>query len=811
MSSFRPSFVVGIGGGAGALYALAKLFKAMPADTGCAFVLLRTIREPATSMCAAMLQRASDMPVVVVRHAQQLQANTIYLMADDFWVDVSLHELNPVRVSRPGDFGPVDGLFAGLGSSWAERSIGIVLSGNGNDGANGATSLVDAGGLMLTQSQDSAELPQMPGATLARGCVQDSLPPADLAGVLCAFVQGCGNATGAEYFPARYAGLRQLQALHRRINALSVSAAQTGSDNKRVRKPLSITDAVTGQLQTAEDEALRIAATTFEAQDAMLVLDGDGAILRANKSFSRLFSVDADALAGEQPEFVFADIHDEQWRAQMREALRRDGVWTGELLCRRSDDSVFPCWHRMTAVRNSLDQTTHFVGMFNDITERKQAEEKIRRLAFTDPLTDLPNRRLILERLTQRLEITGKEKSFGAILLLDLDRFKTLNDTLGHEVGDQLLMQVSRRLQHSVRGSDTVGRLGGDEFLIVLNELSRTAHDAAGAAEAIAGSVRDVLARPFTLNGMTIESGASIGICLFSGEPTSIDTLLRHADLALMQARQAGRHMVRFYNPVMQAKVDARTVLDLSLRRAIAQGDLMMMYQPQIDRQGKLMGAEGLIRWRDRERGLVLPGEFIGHAEETGLILPIGRWVLETACQQLLAWSRHERTRDLKLSVNISPRQFRQTDFAGAVRELLEETGVNPSLLRFELTENVLLEDPEDAIVRMGEIRKLGVGISIDDFGTGYSSLSYLKRLPVDQLKIDKSFVDDLIGNEDDAAIIRAIIGMGRSMNLQVFAEGVETQAQYEFLEKSGCDAFQGYLFGKPVAGTGELLAATAG
>lgn len=791
MATEQPSFLVALGGGAGSLFALAQFFKCLPADTGCTFLVMRTIDEPGLSMCAAMIGRATDMRVVRVTESTDLHANTVYLLDSRCVPEVvpgALRLHPPQAVTAQSEQratpGRLDVLLESLAASWAERAVAVVLSGDGTHGTDASVALADAGALVLAQAPDTAECAQMPQHVIQRGCVHSNLPPADLAGLLCAFVTGCADGEAGSFFGQRYAGLRQLQALHRRI-------ADAGDTSSHGLQPLI--DRV------------------FDAHEASLLLDANGSIVKANRSFLDLFGYESVALIGRQPDLVIAQLHDPLWRDAMRESLRCDGAWRGELLCRRSDDSVFACWHRISAVRAAGRSVSHYVATYADISDRRRAEERVKRLALTDSLTGLPNRRLVLERLQTRIAGAAQQKAWGAVLMLDLERFRTLNATLGHAVGDQLLRQVGRRLRHELPAIDLVGRLSGDEFFVVPHQLDETARQAAHRASACAARLRDSLQKLFVINGIAIESGASIGICLYGKEQTSVDTLLRHADLALIQARRAGRQKIRFYNPVMQAQVDARTVLDLSLRRAIAQGDLMLMYQPQFDRAGRLMGAEGLIRWRDQDRGLVLPGEFIAHAEQSGLILPIGQWVLETACQQLVAWSRHAATRDLRLSINISPRQLRQADFAEVVKAQLAESGANPALLQFELTENVLLDDPEQAIARMHEIRALGVGISIDDFGTGYSSLSYLKRLPVDQLKIDKSFINDLHSSRDDAAIVRAIIDMGRSMSLQVFAEGVETREQHEFLASHGCDAFQGYLFGKPVAGTGELLAAVNG
>lgn len=557
-------------------------------------------------------------------------------------------------------------------------------------------------------------------------------------------------------------------------------------------------------------EQQRIAATTFESQDAMIVMDSRGHILRANRAFSQLFGFEAEEIVGSDLDFLYAPDRDEGWKQEMHKELRQETHWSGEVSCVRKSGAMFPCWHRITSVSDDTGRATHFVGAYADISDRKESEERIRKLAFFDPLTNLPNRRLLLDRLAHRLAASKRHESYGALLFLDLDHFKRLNDNFGHDVGDKLLVEVARRLRRCSRGVDTIARFGGDEFLVIVDDLSQDSRQAAAQAESVADKIRAELGKHYDFIGNEHDFGVSIGICLFFGDETSVDTLLKQADMALYQAKEAGRNSIRFYNPVLQAQIDSRAELDFLLRHAIGRGELLLFYQPQLMRGGALMGAEALLRWRHPERGVVLPGTFITHAEETGLILPIGRWVLETACQQLASWARFDSTRHLKLSVNISPRQFRQSDFVDQIKLILAETRADPRLLNLELTESVLIDNIEDAIERMRALKDIGVGFSIDDFGTGYSSLSYLKRLPVDQLKIDKSFVRDIANDPDDAAIVKAIIGMGRSLDLLVFAEGVETGAQYDFLERNGCDAFQGFLFGRPVAGTNELLASVA-
>ena len=437
-------------------------------------------------------------------------------------------------------------------------------------------------------------------------------------------------------------------------------------------------------------------------------------------------------------------------------------------------------------------------GISTDITEHKKNLEKINQLAFYDPLTGLPNRRLLLDRLQQALAKHARGLQQGALLFIDLDNFKDLNDTLGHDMGDQLLQQVTERLSSHVRAQDTLARLGGDEFVLMLEGLSLKPEQAGQQVEHVGNKIIKALAVPYTLQGRSYISTASIGIALFPMEDSTVDEVLKRADMAMYQAKAAGRNALRFFDPAMQAEVSARASLESDLRQSLDQHDFILHYQPQVDAHGQLVGAEALVRWLHPLRGLVPPGEFIPLAESTGLILPLGRLILHSACQQLVAWAAHPQLAQLTLAVNVSARQFHHPDFVEDVFANLAESGANPQRLELELTESQLVEDVEVLIGKMRLLKARGVHLALDDFGTGYSSLNYLKRLPLDKLKIDQSFVRDLLEHPSDAAIVRTILALGANLNLSVTAEGVETQAQYEALQGMGCKRFQGYLFAKP-------------
>lgn len=448
---------------------------------------------------------------------------------------------------------------------------------------------------------------------------------------------------------------------------------------------------------------------------------------------------------------------------------------------------------------DSMGQFRGYRGIGRNITERKYAEAQIERLAFFDVLTGLPNRRLLLDRLHKALASSQRDKTPGALLFIDLDNFKDLNDTQGHDVGDLLLQQVAQRLLACVRETDTVARLGGDEFVVMLQNLDAAREQASVQVEQVGKKILAVLNQPYVLGGVDHHSTPSLGVALFEGDEQTMDELLKQADLAMYEAKAAGRNTIRFFDPTMQALVAKRTALEVDLRYGLSRYELVLYYQPVVDVDGRMMGVEALVRWRHPRRGLVSPAEFIPVAEQTGLILPLGQWVLETACQQLAAWATQGARAALTMAVNVSARQFKQPDFVQQVLGLLRKTGANPARLKLELTESLLLSDTQDAIRKMTELQAAGVGFSLDDFGTGYSSLSYLKLLPLQQLKIDQSFVRDVLSDPNDAAIARTILALGQSLGFQVVAEGVETVGQHEFLLLNGCTLFQGYLFGRPV------------
>ncbi len=543
----------------------------------------------------------------------------------------------------------------------------------------------------------------------------------------------------------------------------------------------------------------RIAATTFESQQGMFITDAKGVILRVNQAFTEITGYSAEECVGRTPKLLSSGRHDAAFYQAMHESLARTGTWQGEIWNRRKNDEVFPEWLTISAVRDSEGCVTHYVSTLMDITLRKAAQEEIRHLAFYDPLTGLPNRRLLHDRLRVAMAASARRDRQGALLFIDLDNFKTLNDTLGHAMGDLLLQQVAKRLSGCVRDRDTVARLGGDEFVVMLEDLGTQSQEAAKQSRIVGEKILGVLNRPYDLAGSEYHNTPSVGITLFGGQQEDIEELMKRADLAMYEAKATGRNTFRFFDPQMQAVVTARVALERDLREALQKQEFFLCYQPQVDSAGRIVGAEALLRWQHRQRGFVSPAEFIPLAEETGLILPLGLWVLETASAQAAVWAAEAGREDFTVSVNVSARQLLQPNFVEQVLGVLGNTGTNPHNLKLELTESMLLDKNQEIIAKMTALKERGVGFSLDDFGTGYSSLSYLKRLPLDQLKIDQSFVRDLLTDPNDEAIARTIVALASSLGLSVIAEGVESVEQRDVLAAQGCHTYQGYLFSRPL------------
>ena len=548
------------------------------------------------------------------------------------------------------------------------------------------------------------------------------------------------------------------------------------------------------------EDKLRQAATVFDnSAEGVIISTPDGAIMAVNRAFTEITGYAESEVAGCNPRMFQSGRHDKKFYREMWDCIASNGRWQGEVWNRRKSGETFPEWISVTAVHDKHKRLTNYVATFSDITHQKQAEERIQLLAFSDPLTSLPNRRLLLDRLEHALVVSSRNKRHGALFFIDLDDFKGLNDTRGHYVGDLLLKQVALRIVGCVREGDTVARFGGDEFVVMLEDLSDNAREATSHAESVGAKILAALNQPYMLQDSPHHSTPSIGVTLFGSQQSTLEELLKQADLAMYRAKASGRNALRFFDPEMQAVVAARVAMEADLRQGLLKKQFILHYQPQVDHTSRVTGAEALIRWRHPQRSMVSPAEFIPLAEETGLILPLGLWVLESACEQLNAWAKRPETAHLTMAVNVSAHQFRQPDFVDQVRVVLTRNAIDAGKLKLELTESLLLDDVEDVIAKMSALKTSGVCFSLDDFGTGYSSLSYLKRLPLDQLKIDQSFVRDVLVDPDDAAIARTIVTLAHSLGMGVIAEGVETDDQLLFLASHGCHAYQGYLFSRPL------------
>jgi diguanylate cyclase (GGDEF)-like protein/PAS domain S-box-containing protein len=572
------------------------------------------------------------------------------------------------------------------------------------------------------------------------------------------------------------------------------------TENRRITQHLRSANVGLGEQLGQAERDLRIAAIAFESQEGIVVTDARAVIQRVNKAFTRITGYSAAEAIGRTPALLQSGRHDHQFYAGMWDTLANQGFWQGEVCNRHKDSTLFTERLAISAVKDAHGVVSHYVGYLADITREKAAESRAHHLAYFDDLTELPNRRLLYDRLEHALAWSSRGREYCALLFVDLDHFKNVNDTIGHHAGDELLRQAAQRMRLAVREGDTVARFGGDEFVIVLEDLGTDASLAALRAGQIADKLRRVMADKYALGTQSFFCTASLGVTLFRGGDDSVEAILMHADLAMYRAKEDGRNNLRFFEEKMQTELNARTALEAELRHGIEHGEFVLHYQAQTDRAGHVIGAEALLRWRHPQRGSLAPAEFIGVAEDTGLIVPLGQWVLEQACRQLHAWAGREATRELTLAANVSSRQFAQADFVDGVQRALQAADAPSRRLKIEITESMVLDNLDDAFAKMGALKALGIGFALDDFGTGSSSLSYLTRLPLDQIKIDKSFVDDLPDDPQDAMVAQTIITMAKGLGLHVIAEGVETAAQHDFLLRHGCDAFQGYLMGRPQA-----------
>jgi diguanylate cyclase (GGDEF)-like protein/PAS domain S-box-containing protein len=549
--------------------------------------------------------------------------------------------------------------------------------------------------------------------------------------------------------------------------------------------------------QVRAEARLRQAASVFSStEEGVVITDPSGVIIDVNPAFTEITGYSRAEAIGNNPRILRSDRQDAAFYAALWQSLNATGRWQGEIWNRRKSGEIYPEWLTINAVRDEGGRLVNYVAVFSDISGIKQSQAQLAHLAHHDPLTDLPNRLLFHDRLGHALSRADRDGSQLGVLFIDLDRFKHINDSLGHLAGDGLLQEVARRLTGAVRREDTVARMGGDEFTLLLEDLRRP-EDAA----VLARKLLEALGDPYAIAGRELFVTASVGISLYPRDGRSAEELVRNADAAMYQAKDAGRNGYHFYTPELTAAALQRVHLEADLRRALGRGELVVHYQPQIELgSGRLIGAEALVRWRHPEQGLIAPDRFIHLAEDTGLIIELGELVLRAACRQAMDWLASGVPIE-RIAVNVSAQQVQRSDFVGTVRDVLADTGLPPRHLELEVTETFIMGQAEEGIRALHQLREMGVRLAVDDFGTGYSSLGYLKRLPIHMLKIDRSFVSELHGDSEDLAIAKAVIALGRTLGLQVIAEGVEHDDQAGLLLAEGCHYAQGYLFGRPVEG----------
>jgi diguanylate cyclase (GGDEF)-like protein/PAS domain S-box-containing protein len=569
---------------------------------------------------------------------------------------------------------------------------------------------------------------------------------------------------------------------------LSVARDQSGNPTEFIGYVRDITD------RLKKEESLRLYGRIFEnSGEGILVTDEHESIVAVNRAFVDITGFNADEVMGQTPRIFQSGRHDKVFFSEMWREIRENGQWQGEIWDRHKNGGIFPKWATISTVRDEKGHVTHYFSTFSDISERVAAEERIRQLAFYDTLTGLPNRATLYNLLEQALASARRNSATGAIMFIDLDRFKYVNDTLGHGAGDELIRRVSARFKTCLRASDVIARLGGDEFVVALIDIAKP-DDAA----VVAQKIMAIFASPFLIDGHEISISASIGISVYPADGISVEDLIKNADVAMYRAKDQGRSSFLFYSSDMNVRSLERLEMESSLRRALVRKELLLHYQPQVDiATGKIVGAEVLLRWKHPDLGMVSPAQFIPMAEETGLIVPIGQWVMEQAVMQNKAWL-DAGIAVVKLAVNLSAQQLR-TNLVDEVSSLLVRYQLPNDLLELEITESMVMRNANEVIDMLRALDFLGVPMSLDDFGTGYSSLSYLKRFPIKKLKIDQSFVRSIPKDADDIAITRAIIALSKSLGLKVIAEGVETRDQLDFLRREGCDEIQGYLFSRPV------------
>jgi diguanylate cyclase (GGDEF)-like protein/PAS domain S-box-containing protein len=554
------------------------------------------------------------------------------------------------------------------------------------------------------------------------------------------------------------------------------------------------------QISQLESDRILFGEVFESSSSGIMITNVEGTVVAVNGAFTRITGYTANEMIGSRPNKLGSGRHDQGFYQELWRSLREEGYWQGEIWNRRRSGEAYPEWLSISRVCNSHGDVTHYVGIFSDLSAEREAESLRHRISFFDSLTDLPNRRLLLDRLSQACSLARNAHTLGAVLAIDLNGFKSVNNK-GHEFGNLVLREAATRLSSCARPGDTVSRIGGDEFVCILNTLGWDPTDSAALARNTADMVQHALAAPYHVDGEIFRLGASIGIAMFSGEEFSVDELLKRADHALTLAKRRRTSCIQFYDPDVERLVAERSLLIAELHTAIEEERLELHFQAQVDARQRIVGAEVLVRWTHPVHGRLSPATFIPLAEETGLIIPLGRWILKKTCERLAEWRDTPCLRGIALAVNVSSKQFMEDSFSEHVESALADSKIDPSLLKIELTEGAMVHNFDEVVDKMQRLKRLGITIALDDFGTGYSSLQYLTRLPIDQLKIDGSFVRDLGRIASSGTIIKTIIGMAKSLNIQVIAEGVETERQRSFLEECGCHTFQGFLYSEPISG----------
>jgi diguanylate cyclase (GGDEF)-like protein/PAS domain S-box-containing protein len=847
MVSYNDFLIVGIGASAGGLEAFGEFFRSVPDDSRLAFVLVHHLDPSHASMLFTILQCSTKMPVVEVTDNMEVASDHVYVIHPnrDMIIFNGVLQLSMPEQSR-GHRLPIDTFLHSLAEDQAENAIGVLLSGTGADGTQGLSDIANVGGMTIVQDPATAKYDDMPRSAILSGLVSLVLPVGKIPEAVLAGRRSVIPRTNEFGAPNEITSLNRILQTLRCGTGNDVSSYKRSTIRHRIQRrmaqqniddldlyahylkedPAEVELFFKGLLTPASEQGHdleihkieltqqneELQRTQSELQDSLLHyqylyefspvaylnLSSDGKIQKINLTGVRFLKIDrAELLDCNFLQFV-APEDAGRFISFLNLALNSNQQHTLSLSLQHPDGSRTHVQMDCRAEKE-YDGRISLRATLTDITERIRSETEIEKLAFYDALTGLPNRRLLFDRWQQAMTLAARTQNYGAVLLVDLDDFKTLNDTYGHNVGDEMLVEVARRISKCVRAADTVARLGGDEFVVLLQGLGENANAASMEAATIADKLATALSESPLLERIEQQSSGCIGIALFNGEEKSVTELLKCADLALYRAKESGCGAIRLFEQEMQTAMQVRSALVANLRRGVAMQEFVVYCLPLIDNKKKLMGVETLLRWRHPTRGLLEPSEFIAMAEEKGMIASLDRFALRWACERQKAWNAHPKTADLTLTVNISAHHFSQQDFVAQTLAIIDRNDVNPHRLLLEITESAVIGTLNEAASKMADLKALGVRFSLDDFGVRYSSLSYLSALPLDQLKIDSSFVRSILTSHKDAEIARSIIELGIRLGMTVIAEGVETEEQREFLARLGCTGFQGFLFGEPV------------